>query len=122
VLRRHGFAVESSLENGVAVARLVRLDDQSTDTYLRTLDAGKLARAHDEARPRPAPATAPACVSIDDVAARAFVSAEPVVQLGPSKQGTCMCACLSVCISLCRSITLCVVVSWSRPAMVCAPS
>ena len=82
VLERHGFQVVTSLTNGVASARLVRTDGQTVDEYLRKLDVAKELRAHLAANARPKPADAVDCVSVTDVATRAFVSNEPLAQLG----------------------------------------
>jgi hypothetical protein len=82
VLQRHGFAVAATLDSGVASVRLVRPDGSDTEAYLRSLDAAKRTRAHAEAASRPAPPSAPACVAVDNVASRAFATAEPLAQLG----------------------------------------
>ena len=86
ILNAHGFEVVSSLEKGVASVKIVRSDGKSMDEYLRELDAAKERRAQLAANARPAPPTAVDCVSVTDVATRAFVTREPLAQLGnPSR-------------------------------------
>ena len=82
ILKAHGFEAVSTLENGVARVRLVRTDGTSVDEYLQALDATKELRAQVAANARvPSPEAVP-CQSIDDVATRAFVTAEPFALLG----------------------------------------
>jgi len=78
-LAAYGLTVKTSLEDGVSRAKLVRLDGGDIDEFWREFEAK---RALEELREAGQGMGLATCQSILDVATRAFVTNEPLAQLG----------------------------------------